>query len=129
MLEKPPVGAQCNGCGLCCRAEVCSVGSFTMGLVGNYGERAPGPCPAMVDQPDGSVSCGMVARPREYSPSIGGAHELREAIKIMIGAGSGCDEPGDSPEDAEKVTALGRRYLEIQGPERIERAVKRWFGI
>jgi len=125
MLEKPPIGDPCNGCGLCCRAQICAAGSFTMGLVDRYGERADGPCPALVEQEGGGFACGMVLRPRDYALGRAGAHDLREAVKMMIGAGAGCDEG----EDDEALRRVQVRFLEVNGPMRIERAVALWFGV
>lgn len=130
-LDKPPVGAPCNGCGLCCRAQICSLGSITLGLVGNYGERAPGPCPALIGQPDGSFACGLVLRPRDYARGKGGAHELRAAAMTLIGAGVGCDEPGEAESEEENaaIEAMTAAYLARVGHARIERAMRTWFGL
>ncbi len=130
-LKKPAVGAPCNGCGLCCMTQICSAGSFTMGLVKTYGDRAAGPCPALIAQDDGSYACGLVLRPRDYAPGRGGAQELRSAVKIMIGAGAGCDELGDEPSEADisALRAVQTRYVETLGPEKINRAVALWYGV
>lgn len=130
MIEKPPIGDPCNGCGLCCRAQVCGLGSFTLGLVKNYGERADGPCPAIVERDDGSITCGLVNRPKDYSPAArGSTHDLRAAAAMLIGAGIGCDEAGDDADWAVKLRAVQTRFLERAGPDRIDKAVKIWFGI
>ena len=131
LLTKPPIGAPCNGCGLCCRAWVCYAGSYTLGLVERYGERAPGPCPALIEREDGGGECGLVLRPKDHAPGKGSAHELRAAIKIMLGAGAGCDEAGDPPEpDADrKLRELQQRFLANHGREAINKAVKLWFGL
>ena len=132
MLEKPPIGDPCNGCGLCCQIQVCSAGSFSMGLVDAYGDRAPGPCPALVSQPDGSFACGMVLRPKEYAPAgKGGAHDLRKAVQVLIGAGAGCDEAGDEPaaKADRKIAEIQQRYLARHGRDGINRAVAKWFGL
>ena len=129
-LKKPPIGEPCNACGLCCRIQVCAAGSFTLGLVKTYGERVKGPCPALVTEPDGRQVCGMVLRPKDYAPSgRGGAHDLREAIKLLIGAGAGCDEAGDPPEpDADaKLQALQQRYLDRVGERKLEAAARTWY--
>lgn len=129
-LKKPPIGEPCNACGLCCRVRVCSAGSFSLGLVEQYGDRADGPCPALIEDGDGRQVCGMVLRPRDYAPSgRGGAHDLRKAVTVLIGAGAGCDEAGEPPEpnaDA-RLRELQRRYLEIIGQDAIERAAEVWF--
>lgn len=128
-LDKPPVGAPCNGCGLCCETLICSAGSFTMGLVTEYGRRAPGPCPALVTEPDGRKVCGMVKRPKDYAPGKrGGAHDLRAAIMLLIGAGAGCDELGDSDDPAEnsKLDELLQDYAD-KNSHKIDGAVRRWY--
>jgi hypothetical protein len=58
--EKPPHGAPCNGCGLCCAAEPCA-------LAGEYLGQAPdeGPCRAL-EFDDGRFWCGLVQRPGYY---------------------------------------------------------------
>jgi hypothetical protein len=131
LLPKPAIGDPCNACGLCCRLQVCSAGSYTLGLVETYGDRAPGPCPALVAQPDGREICGMMLRPKDYAIGRGAAHDLRAAIGIMIGSGAGCDEAGDERDETaqpkiERVTAA---YVERVGAAKIRSAVATWFGI
>lgn len=122
-LDKPPIGAPCNGCGLCCQVRVCGAGSYALGLVARYGERADGPCPALIA--DGERwSCGLVARPKDYIDSPRGVTVLREAVKILIGAGAGCDEAGDEP-DATALPRLRRvaeDYVRRVGVETMRRA-------
>jgi hypothetical protein len=31
-LQKPSYGATCNGCGLCCKLEICGVGEMELPL-------------------------------------------------------------------------------------------------
>lgn len=132
MIERPEFGAPCNGCGYCCEHQVCAIGSFTQQLVDSYGERVPGPCPALVTEPDGSKTCGMVTRPRDYSPARAGAHELRAAIRLLIGANIGCDDtdarvPAVSDQEMDD---FARRGLEKMGGEkRIAHAFQIWFGL
>ena len=130
-LPKPLIGEPCNGCGLCCQTVICAAGSITLGLVKAYGERAPGPCPALVDKGDGSFACGMVERPKDYAPGKGGAHELRAAISIMVGAGMGCDDVGDGsePDADQELIDLQQRFADSLGRDKIERALKTWFGL
>lgn len=70
-------------------------------------------------------------RPRDYAPGRTGAHDLRRALAILIGAGIGCDEAGEPPEaDYEaRIAELQRKFLEECGRERIQRAVATWFGV
>lgn len=114
MIDKPEIGAPCNGCGLCCRTRVCSTGSFALRLVRRFGERVDGPCPALEPRPDGSVACGLVAHPRAYlrnHPRPDAA--LRFAVAVLIGAGAGCDEAGDEPDETAgpKLDALAERHV------------------
>ena len=80
-----------------------------LGLVDRFGERAPGPCPALRPRADGGYDCNLVLRPKDYAR--GGAHELRQAAMVLIGAGIGCDEAGDDPDADQKLTAMQQDYL------------------
>lgn len=121
-LNHPGIGNPCNGCGLCCKAVVCSTGSFTLGLVKEFGERAEGPCPALKSMDDGSLACGLVLRPKDYQS--GPAHDLRKAVKVLIGSGLGCDEydPNDPLSD-QKLKDMQSRV----DREKINAAFKKWF--
>ena len=60
-------------------------------------EAHPGPCPALRERVN-DYHCDIVANPRAYSE--GPADKLRDAARIIIGAGVGCDarfngEPAD----------------------------------
>ncbi len=85
---KPPHGAPCNGCGFCCRMELCPV---AVGVLGDQ----PGPCPAL--QPRNGVpgfECGLVVNPERYAPrqtECYGASAMSQAALVMLGAGHGCD--------------------------------------
>ena len=130
-LAKPEIGNACNGCGLCCMRKICSAGSFTLGLVERYGDRVDGPCPALVARDDGGYDCGLVLRPKDHAPAgRGGAHDLRKAISLLIGAGVGCDEAGDddSPELANRMAGILQRFVETLPRGRIEAALETWFG-
>lgn len=112
MLEKPPIGDPCNGCGLCCQIQVCGMGSFLLGLVDTYGERAPGPCPALVQDRDKLV-CGVMRRPKDYVTSDKSVTALREAVSLLIGAGAGCDDDGgDHSAAADRaIAAVAQSYV------------------
>lgn len=129
MLHKPPIGAPCNGCGLCCQAQVCGTGSFALGLVGKYGERAPGPCPALKNDGDKFV-CGLVLRPKDFIESQRGVMPLREAVMLLIGAGAGCDEAGDEPDTTAlpKLRKIQDDYLEKHGVAAFQRAAEIVLG-
>lgn len=129
MNDKPAIGEPCNGCGLCCRIRVCGAGSHALGLVERYGERVDGPCPALM--PDGNGwACGLVKRPKDYIDSPRGVTMLRDAVKILIGAGAGCDEADDEPDEtaAPKLRKLQEDYLERHGLEVIQKAAAIVYG-
>ena len=123
-LPKPPLGAPCNACGLCCRLQVCGAGSFFLGLVEKFGERAPGPCPALVSAPDGQQVCGVMLRPRDTMQARGSADDLRRAFGLLIGAGVGCDEPGEavSRDDDAAARAMGEAYISRIGQDALARS-------
>ncbi len=102
---------------------------MVLGLVEKLGDRAPGPCPALLSKGDG-FTCGMVARPKDYIESGRGVTVLREAAMLMIGAGAGCDEAGDEPDGTAwpKQEAVALRYLERVGQRRLEKARATIFG-
>ncbi|WP_295853336.1 hypothetical protein [uncultured Xylophilus sp.] len=89
---KPPVGAPCNGCGLCCLAEPCPVGMLVS-------RRRHGACDALRwDDAQGRYFCGMVSDPRGVlgrrwrwiAPWIG------RRARRWIAAGIGCDAALDA---------------------------------
>lgn len=92
---KPPLGAPCNGCGLCCLAEPCPLGALVS-------RRRTGACVAL-RWSDGEARylCGMVSDP-------GGVTGVRNPwlVRAMaawarrsIAAGVGCDAQldGEAP--------------------------------
>jgi hypothetical protein len=86
-LEKPLHGAPCNGCGLCCRTELCVVGHKVFG-------RWEGPCPALEPEEGGRFVCGVLRNPRKYAPVRAakvGNSKLRAATATLMGPGLGCD--------------------------------------
>lgn len=94
---------------------VCSAGSYILGLVTKFGDRADGPCPALLS--DGAAfTCGLMKRPSDYIGRHRGPTVLRGAVAVLIGAGAGCDEIGDEPEETarpklkEVQAAYLRRY-------------------
>lgn len=99
-LLKPKVGEPCNGCGICCRITICIHGTYWLGL-GKFGERAAGPCPASTLQ-DSRFQCGLVLFPKKYINLPFEASKLREAVKILVGAGRGCDSVGYFPTEEEE---------------------------
>lgn len=123
MIEKPPIGAPCNGCGLCCQVHVCGMGSFLLGLVETYGDRAPGPCPALKQQGDKFV-CGVVLRPKDYIASDKSVTALRDAVGLLIGTGAGCDDDGGEHSGAadRQIEELAQAHLRRHGIGAFDRA-------
>lgn len=75
MLErKPPHGAPCNSCGLCCHAVLCPLGAAVFG-------NQRGPCPALRFNDKAESTCALTATPEPQ----------RSAALYLIGAGDGCD--------------------------------------
>ena len=71
---KPPMGAPCNGCGLCCLVEPCPVGVV-------LSRSSSGPCKALRWDEDGKLyRCG----------ALGSGLQAR-VLGRWIAAGSGCD--------------------------------------
>lgn len=131
MIDKPAIGAPCNGCGLCCLTRVCGAGSFALGLVDRYGERVDGPCPAL-EAEGATFVCGLVKRPKYYLPrNPRGPTVLREAFKILIGAGIGCDEAGDEPDDTAmpKLENVQRDFARRYTRQQIEKAMKAAYDV
>ncbi|WP_454253976.1 hypothetical protein [Pseudomonas sp. Marseille-Q7302] len=96
-LDKPPHGKPCNGCGLCCIAEVCDLGK-------ELGDEEQ--CRALMPLSAGRFACGLVADPYRFLPperlvpwhaidqlAPGGQGEqaLKAHFAGLLGAGRGCD--------------------------------------
>ncbi|QXN71181.1 hypothetical protein RCDURKIN_125 [Rhodobacter phage RcDurkin] len=83
-IDKPPYGSPCNGCGHCCRAEVCPVGAMLFEQEDN--------CPALTLM-DNKYVCGLVAAPAAFFPHVdpSDAHKVSAAVSYLLGAGLGCD--------------------------------------
>jgi hypothetical protein len=85
MKDKPPLGSPCNHCGQCCAERICRTGRLILGDV-------EGRCPALIEVGD-DFFCGLMTRPQDYAPvktRIEGAERMRQAAKLLIGAGLGC---------------------------------------
>lgn len=75
---KPPVGARCNGCGVCCLAEPCPLGMLAS-------LRTRGAC--RVVRWDGSrYRCGLLDGRRPW---------LHRLVRRWVGAGRGCDSSAE----------------------------------
>lgn len=71
---KPPFGSPCNGCGLCCMAEVCAIGRMAF-------PDAPAPCPAL--RFNGKMHrCSLV----EFEGEAG----IEPIFAEALGIGKGC---------------------------------------
>lgn len=95
LLPKPELGEPCNSCGLCCMARVCSAGSIALGLVEKWGERAEGPCPALTEDNNHKLVCGIMKRPTNWLAVRKSTSLFRQAFGLLAGIGAGCDSPGD----------------------------------
>jgi hypothetical protein len=133
-LDKPPIGAPCNRCGLCCKLQVCGAGSFALGLVENYGDRKAGPCPALLADGEGFV-CGLITRPKQFLPeATARVMALRSAFTILVGADTGCDEQGDEPDETaipklrQGVEEFAKRYPQDKLIQAAEIAYAHRFG-
>lgn len=82
-----------------------------MNLVDQLGETVPGPCPALTLD-NGQYKCGIVMHPKKYIRSIYDSGKLREAFKVLIGAGNGCDELGEefTPEQEKQLEEFIDKY-------------------
>ena len=74
--EKPRFGQPCNGCGLCCAAEVCKIGLSVLG------EDAKAPCELMLFD-EGRFWCKLV-----LVENLAG---MEPVIAEALAAGKGCD--------------------------------------
>jgi len=85
--DKPALGAPCNGCGLCCAAELCPLGRVMFG-------KSRGPCPALVWQAaERRHVCGLATKPAAHLRRLPGflAPLFARLARRWISAGSGCD--------------------------------------
>ena len=72
--RKPPHGAACNRCGVCCLVTLCELGRAVY-------RRDRGPCPSL--RWSGPVTtCGLAGL---------GPPRLNDAARVLIRAGEGCD--------------------------------------
>lgn len=90
-IPKPAFGSPCNGCGLCCVAELCPVAEIV------FPDHGPlGPCPAL--QWVGPLArCGMMIEPGRYMIGQLSFADgfIGEVIQSLLGSGLGCDSYGD----------------------------------
>ncbi len=106
-MEKPKIGAPCNGCGLCCQNQICFNGAYVLQLVAELGETVQQPCPALMPISGGKHGCGIILHPNKYiKNSKYPAAVLSKHFAQLVGAGTGCDEllNDDNPAEVEKLT-------------------------
>lgn len=75
-LQRPAMGARCNGCGECCAAAVCDLGLEVL-------PSAQAPCP-FLRQHDGRFWCGVIEEAEKADIAFGGH------LKWRLGIGIGC---------------------------------------
>jgi len=81
---KPPWGAACNGCGLCCLAEPCPLGVL-------LSRSRQGPCKALQWQADQrQYRCGALSKIAARPGSMR-QHLWAWLVRRWIAAGVGCD--------------------------------------
>jgi hypothetical protein len=119
MIEKPPHGQPCNGCGQCCMEELCPLG---VGLFGEPWERR---CPAL--EPDGErFACGLIMNPMVYAMRqtlMHGKEVMSRSAAHLVGAGRGCDAQLDGEVADEDFRARMRAQRDIT---LTKRSLKAW---
>lgn len=114
-LPKPRHGDPCNGCGACCKAELCDLGSHVF-------SRIHGPCPAL-EFFEGTYRCGLVVNPTFYRD--GKFTELSEAAFVLIGGGFACDaQLKDEPKARGWDARIRRHRRDLR--ERVLKAMVTW---
>ena len=118
---KPPHGAPCNGCGLCCMQEPCELSKHVFRI-------QRGRCPALEPNPEqrGRFVCGLVVHPRSYrSVKTEDLQPLKDATALIIGAGLGCDAkfPTEPRSQAFEIRLKHRRKTMV---EAMRKALARW---
>lgn len=92
--QKPPEGAPCNGCGMCCQEQACD-------LSREYLKSTVAPCIAL--EFDGSrYVCGLVCHPGRYlgTPDFGDEY-ISPLFAEALGIGKGCDSDTKAVRGAE----------------------------
>lgn len=84
---KPAVGADCNGCGVCCAVAPCPIGVLASG-------RTHGACAALAwVEGESRYRCGLIAQPQAHLPRAAKplAPLLARLAHRSVSAGRGCD--------------------------------------
>src|SRR5262245_40292653 len=89
VLNKPPFGEPCNGCGYCCAVELCEIAE-------EYFPGSTAPCPAL-EYRDNRSWCGLVTRPSHHLKMhfSGGDAVLSPLFFQAIAGGQGCGCPDE----------------------------------
>lgn len=96
-LPKPKYGAPCNGCGLCCKLEICGCGEMVLANLGIYdGPEAGPPCVFLVDV-GGLYRCKLVLTEAKHLEKLLGGDPR---IANSLGIGWGCSMPDEESEHA-----------------------------
>jgi len=87
-MDKPKFKDPCNGCGLCCRLELCEEAE-------RYFPGAPLPCPALEFE-DGRTWCGLIRNPsRHLMFNFNADKVLTPLFSKVIPIGQGCGMPDE----------------------------------
>jgi hypothetical protein len=81
IIQKPEYGEPCNGCGFCCKEEICAIGKEVL-------KTEAAPCPVL-ELRDGIYRCGLLAL----------AANAEHACFLIwrLGIGMGCDSDAELP--------------------------------
>lgn len=119
MINKPPHGQPCNGCGQCCMDELCPL---AVAVFGEPWERA---CPAL--EPNGErFACGLIVHPMVYAMRqtlLHGVALMSAAAGHLTGAGRGCDAQLDDEIADEEFRARMRAQRD---PKLTKLSLKIW---
>ena len=122
LQRKPPHGAACNRCGLCCHASLCGLAQVVFRR-----PALPGPCPALRRRGD-EHACGLAVDPGLFVPALAREHgtdALAEAAAYLIGAGDGCDARFNG-EPRDETFAARLDAQDALNADRIAAARKLW---
>lgn len=119
MINKPPHGQPCNGCGGCCSEEQCPLGTA---IFGTPVERR---CPAL-EKAGERFACGLIVHPMVYAMTLTllhGTAAMAAAAGHLVGAGRGCDAllDGEEPDLAFRAAMRASRNEKLT-----DRALRIW---
>jgi hypothetical protein len=96
-LPKPRYGDPCNGCGLCCRLEICGEGETALAALGIYDGPAAGPPCFFLVEMGGLYRCRLVLT---EAANLDKLPSREPRIARSLGIGEGCTMPDDQEADA-----------------------------